>query len=341
MNLKEFSKKIGLPVSTISKALGGYKDVNILTKNKIESLAKKHNYSPNLHAKNLASRNILSVGFVLPTQDNFIHKLSLIEFIQNIYSELNKINIPVVMIFAKSKNDEIESYKKLINYHKVKLIILNDTKKNDDRISFLDEHNMPYLTWGRTNKNKNSYTWIDEDIDYTSKIAIDYIISNGHKKICLIGSAEENNYFHLRQKSFFNYCKKHNIIFKKKYLLKLQTDNFNLEKDKLIKFLKTNKDTSLYLILSEQFLNIVLESFKETKKEIGKDVSVLSFDSNLVESLAPNITTISQPVNDVKKNLTQLIVNKLQNINSNNYYLYKSKLVKKKSVMNIVKKILN
>jgi len=84
-----------------------------------------------------------------------------------------------------------------------------------------------------------------------------------------------------------------------------------------------------------------LESFKETKKEIGKDVSVLSFDSNLVESLAPNITTISQPVNDVKKNLTQLIVNKLQNINSNNYYLYKSKLVKKKSVMNIVKKILN
>ena len=95
------------------------------------------------------------------------------------------------------------------------------------------------------------------------------------------------------------------------------------------------------MILSEQFLNIVLESFKETKKEIGKDVSVLSFDSNLVESLAPNITTISQPVNDVKKNLTQLIVNKLQNINSNNYYLYKSKLVKKKSVMNIVKKILN
>tara|TARA_B110000444_G_scaffold202127_1_gene194284 strand:+ start:637 stop:1668 length:1032 start_codon:yes stop_codon:yes gene_type:complete len=340
MNLKEFSKKIGLPVSTISKALGGYKDVNIRTKNKIKTLAKKHNYSPNLHAKNLASRNILSVGFVLPTQDNFIHKLSLIEFIQNIHSELNKINVPVVMIFAKNKHDEIESYKKLINYHKVKLIILNDTKKNDERISFLDKYNMPYLTWGRTNKNKKSYTWIDEDVDYTTKIAIDYIISNGHKKICLISSMDENNYFHLRQKSFSNYCKKNNITFKKKQLLKLQADNFNLEKNKLIKFLKKNKETSLYLILSEQFLNIVLESFKETKKEIGKDVSVISFDSNLVESLAPNITTISQPVNDVKKNLTQLIINKLQNINSNNYYLYKSKLIKKKSVINIVKKTL-
>ena len=39
MNLREFSKKIGLPVSTISKALGGYKDVNDKTrlKNRITS----------------------------------------------------------------------------------------------------------------------------------------------------------------------------------------------------------------------------------------------------------------------------------------------------------------
>ena len=41
MNLKEFSKKTGIPVSTISKALGNYKDVNIDTKNKIVELAKK------------------------------------------------------------------------------------------------------------------------------------------------------------------------------------------------------------------------------------------------------------------------------------------------------------
>ena len=43
MNLKEFSKKTGIPVSTISKALGNYKDVNIDTKNKIIELAKKFN----------------------------------------------------------------------------------------------------------------------------------------------------------------------------------------------------------------------------------------------------------------------------------------------------------
>ena len=44
MNLREFSKKIGLPISTISKALGGYKDVNDKTRAKIILLAKKYNF---------------------------------------------------------------------------------------------------------------------------------------------------------------------------------------------------------------------------------------------------------------------------------------------------------
>ena len=44
MNLREFSKITGIPISTISKALGDYEDVNINTKNNIIALAKKYKY---------------------------------------------------------------------------------------------------------------------------------------------------------------------------------------------------------------------------------------------------------------------------------------------------------
>ena len=337
MNLKEFSNKIGLPVSTISKALGNYKDVNIETKKKIKILANKYNYSPNLYAKNLASHNILSVGLVLPTKDNFIHKHALIEFIQNIYSELNKINIPVVMIFAENPSDEIQAYEKLINYHKVRLIILNDTKENDQRINYLDKKKMPYLTWGRTNKKDDTYTWIDEDIHYTTELALRYIFSKGHKNICLIGSMEKNNYFDIRQKYFFEFYKKNNIQISQKNIIKLKSNNFNYSKKKLLRFIKTNKDTTLYLVSSEQFINIVLESFREINKVTGKDISVMSFDSNVLDSLAPYITSISQPVDEVKKNLIKLIIGKLNNINSDKNFLYKSKLKEKKSVIDLNK----
>ena len=59
----------------------------------------------------------------------------------------------------------------------------------------------------------------------------------------------------------------------------------------------------MYLLGSHQFANIAIESLRDTQKNIGKDISVLSFDSNFLESFAPYITTISQPVTEVNKNL--------------------------------------
>ena len=63
----------------------------------------------------------------------------------------------------------------------------------------------------------------------------------------------------------------------------------------------TTEYVTLYLLASHQFANIAIESFRDTKKNIGKDISVLSFDSNFMESFAPYISTISQPVNEVNK----------------------------------------
>ena len=335
MNLREFSKKIGLPISTISKALGGYKDVNHKTRSKIVSLAKKYKYVPNVYAKTLASRNTLSVGLVLPLGYNFIQKNALIDFIQNIYSKLNEINIPVIVIFAENKEDEIKAYDKLINHHKVSLIILNDTKFNDKRIKYLDKKQVSYLTWGRCNKKESSYTWIDEDIKHSSELAVQYIISKGHKRICFVESEESSNYFQLRKKYFLHFCKKYKIKFYVKNNIRLSPDLFLKSKDKLSEYVRSNPDITMYLLASHQFANIAIESFRDTQKNIGKDISLISFDSNFLDSFAPYLTTISQPVIEVNKNLINLIIGKLNNMKSNKNFLYKSKLNEKNSVIDL------
>ena len=335
MNLREFSKKIGLPVSTISKALGGYKDVNRKTRLKIESLAKKYKYTPNVYAKTLASRNTLSVGLVLPLGYNFIRKNALIDFIQNIYSKLNKKNIPVIVIFAENKEDELKAYDKLINHHKVSLIILNDTKFNDKRIEYLDKRKISYLTWGRCNKKESSYTWIDEDIMHSTELAVKYFVSKGHKNICFIESKNSSNYFQLRKKYFLSFCKKYKINFLNENSIKLSPDTFLKSRDMLKNYINSNSKITLYLLASHQFANIAIESFRDAKKIIGKDLSIMSFDSNFLDSFAPYITTISQPVNEVNRNLINLILGKLKNINSNSNFLYKSKLKEKNSVINL------
>ena len=55
VNIKELAKKLGLSITTVSRALGGYSDVSEVTRKRVKDFAKKHNYKPNPYASNLAS----------------------------------------------------------------------------------------------------------------------------------------------------------------------------------------------------------------------------------------------------------------------------------------------
>ena len=63
MNLKDFSKKIGINPSTISRALNNYPDISQKTKDTILKLANKHNYSPSKSAQFIAKYPPINQAF--------------------------------------------------------------------------------------------------------------------------------------------------------------------------------------------------------------------------------------------------------------------------------------
>ncbi len=334
MDLKEFSRKTGIPVSTISKALGNYKDVNVDTRKKIKALAKLHNYVPNFYAKTLASRFNSSVGWVLPLSFSSIQKLTLLNFIQKVHSHLNTVNIPIVMIFAKDQKEEIEAYEKLINFYKVRLILLNDIQKTDHRINYLDNKGVGYITWGRCEKDSNSYSWIDEDIEYGSDLAVEYILSKGHQKIGYLDATKKVNYFLLRKQFFVKALHKRNIVGQNNLFLDVYHDQVK-SKDSIKAFITRNKELTILLVSSHTFATYAVEACRELNKEIGKEISLVSFDADVLSNFSPDITTISQPVDDVTKLLVKLIQLKIGNMKENFNFLYKPRLVEKKSVVKL------
>ena len=334
MNLKEFSKKTGIPISTISKALGNYKDVSIDTREKIIALAKRYNYVPNLYAKTLASGTTSSVGWVLPLSFSNMQKLTLINFIQKVHSNLNAANIPVVMIFAKDQKEEIEAYDKLINFYKVRLILLNDIRKSDHRINYLDSKGIGYITWGRCGKDPKSYSWIDEDVEYGSNLAVEYLLSKGHQKIGYLDASRKVNYFLLRKKFFVQALQKNKIKIDDNFFLDVFHDQ-KKSKLRVKNFIKDNKEVTVLLVSSHTFATYAIDACRELNREIGRELSLVSFDADVLSTFSPHITTISQPVDAVTKHLVKLIGSKIKYMEKNYQFLYKPKLIERKSVTNI------
>ena len=66
ITLKEIAASLNVSVTTVSKALKGYKDVNEETKKLIIQKAKELNYKPNIFAVNLRTKESKTIGIIIP-----------------------------------------------------------------------------------------------------------------------------------------------------------------------------------------------------------------------------------------------------------------------------------
>ena len=63
--IKDIAKLAGVSVTTVSRALNGYSDVNTKTKQHIEEIAKEIEYSPNALARSLVMNKTKTIGLLV------------------------------------------------------------------------------------------------------------------------------------------------------------------------------------------------------------------------------------------------------------------------------------
>ena len=66
VTLKQIAENLGISVTTVSKALKDYKDVSKETKALVRAEAKALNYTPNVFAVNLRTKESKTVGLIIP-----------------------------------------------------------------------------------------------------------------------------------------------------------------------------------------------------------------------------------------------------------------------------------
>lgn len=112
ITLKEISKILGISISTVSKALKNYSDINVDTKIRVQELARKYNYTPNAFAQSLRSRETKIIGILVP--DLVHHFFSSI--IDGAIHEAEKHGYLVIVLQShESYEDEIKQLKLLVD----------------------------------------------------------------------------------------------------------------------------------------------------------------------------------------------------------------------------------
>lgn len=197
MNLKQLSEALGLSPTTISRALNGYPEVNIKTRDRVIEAAQRLGYTPNTTAQRLATGRAKAVGHVVPLAENDMFNPLFADFIAGAGEAYSKAGYNMVLSVV-APEDEMNSYRGLSSSRNVDGFMMHSPRMDDERIAFLTDLGLPFLVHGRT-RHEDGYSWLDFNNLRAFEHATEMLIELGHKEIALLNGGSTMSFAHRRK----------------------------------------------------------------------------------------------------------------------------------------------
>ena len=312
INIVGLSQKLGLSVSSVSRALNGYDNISQKTKDKIFKTAKKYNYFPDLNAKRLASKKTDTIAFISSIDPDAPDHVVL-QFLAGITLGIKNTNTELITKFCLNEDEEMNYFKKLISTGQADKFIFYKIKKNDERVHFLNQRGIKFVTWGRTNK-QTEHAWIDLDNKKSIELLMDKLSNNGHKRIAFINVHRSFNYGAQRKAAYESSIKNLQLHYSNEYYQDSLIETVE-SGSAITKYLLSLKKPPTAIICSHlRFFTGCLLKCQDMKLEIGKDISVVGFNDQDSYLSSQNLTYISHPLMEMGKQSVKILQNLEQDI---------------------------
>jgi len=308
VTLKDIARKVGFSVTTVSRALNDYDDVSEETKQLIKRVAQEMGYHPNVIAQSLQRRRTNTVGFIVPATDRYLSDPYFLELIAGIGDGAASHDFDLLISTCKPMGSKEQLvYERMVKGRRVDGIVVARTRCDDERIAYLVSEGFPLIAFGRTASDQD-FPYLDVDGEEGVCEAVQHLIGLGHRRIGFISP------------SMYLMFAEHRLAGYKRAL----RDN-GLEDDAAL-VVEGNLTQSGGYQMMEQLLDLeepptavvtgndlmafgAMEAAQERGLVVGRDIAVIGFDDvPLAAHSHPTLTTIRQPIYDIGKKLSQILI---------------------------------
>lgn len=308
--LKQIAEQLGVSITTVSKALKDYDDVNEKTKKIIVDLAKTMNYTPNSFAVNLRTKESKTIGVIVPTIDySFFSKV-----FKGILEEAAARNYLVIILRSNEKYEIEKNHIDLLLNQRVDgiMISLSNETCYFDHLNKIINQKTPLVLFDKIAKiiNCSKVTINDRKAAYD---AVSYLIKKGNKKIAHFrGSYNAQNAID----RFLGYKKAledHSIPYDSSLVY---TCDKNLDFDEGFQYaqqaLAEHPDLDAIFTWTDLIAIGALKYINDNKNLMPKKVAVFGFcNSQLSSFVTPSLTTIDQPGFEIGRRAASILFDEI------------------------------
>jgi len=306
--LKDISKHTGYSITTVSRALNGYFDVNEETRKRILQAAEELNYSPNLSARNLVNQGSKTIGILIndlkveSAKDNFMFKN-----LCGISDLLGETDFEFVLLSTTTTKQKNKNLQQIVAERQLAGIIIEGLKTDDPYIMEIKECNIPAVLIDIPIEGENIKYVTSNQLE-SVKHAVKYLHRLNHRNIAYMNGTSNTHVSKIRTYSYLQALEELGIVPNPDYMV---DGNFTEEgaKKAALPLLLSHPEVTAIFCASDVMALGVLSCARELGIKVPEQLSIIGFDNILIsEYVYPPLTTVSQFPYEMGKAAAHMLV---------------------------------
>lgn len=328
MNIYDIAEEAGVSIATISRVINGKAVVSQKTKDKVETVLKKYNYTPSDIARGLVVNSMRIVGVM--TID--IRDLYYANVAYTVEQELTKLGFTGILCNTGENHNEKIKYFKTLEQKKVDGIILVGSVFKDKALEIYIKkiaEKIPVVMINGFIESKNVYSIICDDGAGVCD-AVEFLIKSGRKSL-----------IYFQDTTTFSAVSKLNA-FKKT----MENNNFELNENNIIK-VEMGLDGGLKgirqvlergirfdaVVCGDDITAVgVVKGLKDAKIKIPEDIAVVGFNNSLLSRCCePELTSIDGNMEEMGRLAVEIFDNVINGEKIQSQKVIKPELILRKT----------
>jgi len=296
--LRDIAKKVGLSVTTVSRAVNDYSDVNPETKERIRRAAREMDYHPHVIAQKLQKQKTDTIGFIIPTTGPRFSDPFFLELLTGIGNEAARQEFDLLVSTRAPGDQEMEAYRRIVNGKRVDGIVLTRTRHGDQRISCLMDSDFPFVAFGRCDLPYD-FPYVDVDGREGMSLVTQHLVDLGHRRLAYITAPLELMFATYRLEGHKEALATNDIPIDADLILAGDlTERAGYE---AAKQLLGRRELPTAIVACNDLMALgAMSAALERGMVIGEDISITGFDDiPLAAHSHPPLTTVQQPIYEI------------------------------------------
>lgn len=313
LTIKDIARESGYSVSTVSRVLNNRRDVSPEAKKRINEIVTARHFVPNNNAKHLKQNSSKTIAVLVKGTSNMLFA-SIVEAIQK---KIEPTKYTVSITYIDEDDNEVEEAVIVCRERKpLGMLFLGGNPKSFEKA--FEAVNVPCVlvtNQGQELGFENLSSVSTDDAD-AAEYAIDYLISQGHQKIGILGG--DFSVSHTSKQRYLGCIKsfqRHNISFEEKKYYEKSRFSYESAYGAMKRLLEKAEDITAVFAMSDMTAIGAIRAIIDNGKRVPEDISVMGFDGiTLAGYYNPKLTTIQQQYVVLAVRSVEIL---LQNINLN------------------------